>query len=337
MTKTLLAQGLVRQRVWFAMFAAVAATGSARPVYAQIPPRTTAALDGAPALAAVLFPVPESLRPAMRFWHELFTIHTSDRMVIHDRENMDVIWGVVELPKDEDGAVVETAVDKTVRAAVAGIRERLKRLAADPTASDDEDRILLTLAGGAQDRLHGAWERLRTQRGVADRFREGMTRSRELVDSIRQVLLQEGVPVDVAVLPFVESMFNPSARSYAGAVGLWQLMPGTARGFGLKIKGRDDERLDVLKATHAAARVLRQNYRMLGSWPLAITAYNYGPYGLKRAVDRIGSTDLATLISQNEDAAWGFAAKNFYAEFLTMLDVVGEAMAAPENAVSYRD
>ena len=65
----------------------------------------------------------------------------------------------------------------------------------------------------------------------------------------------------------------------------------------------DDERLDVIKATRAAARILRQNYRMLGSWPLALTAYNYGPYGLKRAVEHAGTHDLIALIDTYDEAA----------------------------------
>jgi membrane-bound lytic murein transglycosylase D len=149
--------------------------------------------------------------------------------------------------------------------------------------------------------------------------------------AIEQVLTQEGVPTQVAALPFVESMFNAEARSYAGAVGLWQLMPGTARDLGMKISKQLDERRDILKATRIAARVLQQNYRLLGSWPLAITGYNYGPYGVQHAVTKVGSTDLMALIAAYDNEAWGFAAKNFYAEFLAVLRVLDDVKDS-ENA-----
>lgn len=272
-----------------------------------------------------LFPVPDTLRPAVRFWYDLFTRHTSHHVVIHDRDNLDVVWSVVALPVDDSGELIDTPVAKFTRPLVEDLRVRLKRLSRDPEPQDDEDRVILALVGGDTDRLSGAWQRLRTQRGVADRFREGLERSEKWLGDVQQILSEEGVPAELAMLPFVESMFNPKARSHAGAVGLWQLMPATAVSFGLRVGRGDDERLDVPRATRAAARLLHQNYKMLGSWPLALTAYNYGPYGLKRAVDLAGTTDLTTLIDTYENETWGFAAKNFYAEFLAIMTVVNEA------------
>jgi len=280
---------------------------------------------GVGAVAAEPFPLPPGLRSAVQFWRDLFTLHTSERVVVHDRESMELVWRVIVLPKDEAGVVDEVRSAKLVKATIDELRQRLRRLAGDHTALDEEDRVLLALAGDREGtRLAGAAERLRAQRGVADKFAEGLARARVWAPSMREVLASEGVPADILVLPFVESMFNPLARSYAGAAGLWQLMPATARGLGLKVKGPGDERLDVLKATRAAARMLRSNYRMLGSWPLAITAYNHGPNGVRRAVNLVGSMDLAYLIDNYERSTWGFASKNFYAEFLAALAIVRE-------------
>ena len=141
---------------------------------------------------------------------------------------------------------------------------------------------------------------------------------------MQHVLVEEGVPSEIAALPFVESMFNTGARSYAGAAGIWQLMPATARGLGLKVSRADDERTDVLKATRAAAKMLRKNYQILGTWPLAITAYNHGPNGMRRAVTLVGSTDLVYLIDNYEKSTWGFASKNFYAEFVAATTVLAQ-------------
>jgi membrane-bound lytic murein transglycosylase D len=230
---------------------------------------------------------------------------------------MDLVWEVVELPLQDSGRVDETAAGALIRSRVEELRERLQRLARETTPSDDEDKVLWVLAGGNPDRFRDAASRLRTQRGVADRFLAGWNRAQNWLQDVQAILAAEGVPTEVAVLPFVESMFNPDARSHVGAAGLWQLMPATARELGLRVDRRgNDERLDVHKATRAAARLLRSNYKKLGSWPLAITAYNHGPNGVQRAVDQVGSTDLITLINEYEQATWGFASKNFYAEFL---------------------
>ena len=82
-----------------------------------------------------------------------------------------------------------------------------------------------------------------------------------------------------------------------------------------------DERLNVRAATLAAAQILRDNYEKLGTWPLAITAYNHGAYGMMRAVDTVGTTDFGVIVQRYRGPLFGFASQNFYAEFLAALDV----------------
>ncbi|MBN1961139.1 MAG: lytic transglycosylase domain-containing protein [Deltaproteobacteria bacterium] len=289
------------------------------PIIAHAPALTTPALF---INNNTVFPVPDALQPAVLFWYKLFTEHKSDRVIIHDRRNLAVIWHVLELPKDESGTVLFNDSQDLIENTLQKLRTRLKRLASNQKPIDIEDRVILTLAGNNSENLHGAFLKLRTQKGVADRFKEGYAYAIKWHHEIVNILHEEGVPVEVVALPFVESMYNPKACSHAGAAGLWQLMPATARDLGLVVNKNKDERYDVFKATRAAARMLKDNYRMLGSWPLAITAYNYGPYGLKRAIKRIGSRDLMTLIEAYKNDAWGFAAKNFYAEFLAVLQAI---------------
>jgi membrane-bound lytic murein transglycosylase D len=281
------------------------------------------------------FPRPDKLAGAIDFWSAVFARHASNRVVIHDRDDMSVIWQVLELPSNEDGTVDERNSSDFVRSAVDELRARLKRLSATHAPIDEEDAVLLALVGGADSPyLEGAHERLRTQRGVADHFRLGLERARQWLPTVREILVSEGVPAELAALPFIESTFNPLARSSAGAAGLWQLMPGTARQFGLHVARGNDERLDVVKATRVAARVLRQNYDMLGTWPLAITGYNHGPYGMRRAVKEVGSTDIVYLIENHKKQTWGFASKNFYAEFLAVLRVLEESEASTATAAT---
>jgi membrane-bound lytic murein transglycosylase D len=288
-----------------------------------VPPTAGAALDRT-------FITPPPLRAAVDFWVDLFLQHGHDQVVVHDREHVEVIWKVLELPKDGHGHVNEAAAARLVKTFTDDLRQRLQRLQSCPQPRDEADRALLVAAAAGRvsstevgSILPGASTRLRTQRGVADDFRAGLKRSRAHLGAMRRIFAQEGVPQDLAVLPFVESMFNPQARSAVGAVGLWQLMPRTALGLGLRVSRRVDDRRDILKATRAAARLLRQNHRILGSWPLAITAYNHGAYSMKRAVQSLTSTDLPYLIAHYQSGAWGFSSKNFYAEFLAVRSVVG--------------
>lgn len=128
------------------------------------------------------------------------------------------------------------------------------------------------------------------------------------------------LPEALAYLPHVESSFNTTARSPAGAVGMWQLMPGTARPQ-LRIDRRVDERTHPYKATRVAAGYLKHAHEILGSWPLAITAYNYGLAGTVRAVESVGSKHLPDIIDRFESTNFGFAVRNFYAQFLAATHV----------------
>ncbi len=97
-------------------------------------------------------------------------------------------------------------------------------------------------------------------------------------------------------------------------------MPSTAKRF-MRVDGVVDERLDPYTATEAAANLMLYNYRLLGTWPLAVTAYNHGPGGLRRAQDELGSSDIAVIVKRFQGATFGFASRNFYVAFLAALEV----------------
>ena len=118
-----------------------------------------------------------------------------------------------------------------------------------------------------------------------------------------------------------ESSFRNDARSFRGAVGMWQFMPSTGRLY-MRVTRVLDERRDPLDATRAAARLLQDNYRELGTWPLAVTAYNHGRAGMRRAVRRLGTRDIVTIIRRYRGRTFKFASKNFYAEFLAAVHIM---------------
>src|SRR5262249_12569274 len=140
-------------------------------------------------------------------------------------------------------------------------------------------------------------ENVHTQVGIKERFREGVIRSGRYIDGFQQIFEKEGVPSTIALLPLVESSYENRALSSAGAAGIWQFTRSTGRLY-LTVTRKGDERMDPARATRAAARLLHDNYNALGSWPLAITAYNHGRGGMMRAQGEIGSSDITKIIDE---------------------------------------
>ena len=117
-------------------------------------------------------------------------------------------------------------------------------------------------------------------------------RSSNYFSTITTIFSQYGLPVELKYLAVIESKLKPSATSHAGAAGLWQLMPGTARELGLKVRGKVDERRHVYKSTVAAAKYLKSLYKMYGDWLLVLAAYNGGPGNVNKAIRNSGSRNF---------------------------------------------
>lgn len=122
-----------------------------------------------------------------------------------------------------------------------------------------------------------------------------LNRMRRDIPMIREVLMDCDLPQELAFLPVIESSFEPWAVSPAGAAGLWQLVPETARRFGLTVSGGEDERFDTRRSTKAAAAYLIELYRLFRDWPLALAAYNCGEGAMARALERTGARTLSEL------------------------------------------
>ncbi len=119
-----------------------------------------------------------------------------------------------------------------------------------------------------------------------------LDRAEPYKDYIRQVFLEEGVPLDLMYLPMIESSFDPHAVSRVGAAGLWQFMPRTGEIYGLKINYWVDDRFDPERSTRAAAKHLKMLNKNFKNWVLSLIAYNAGGGRVSRAIKKAGSNNF---------------------------------------------
>lgn len=298
-----------------------------------------------------LFPASPVVKRQATFWEDIFYKYPSTTVIVHDVNEPGRIIDVIDYKTILVKGSLKSPVPRRIREDVT--QKYLKRY------SKAVDRFVAlgkgaTRHGAIEERVYDVYKnspkglrrlfrgdvKIRAQTGLADDFRAAATTAKQYLPYMESVFKRYGVPVRLTRLPFVESMFNLKARSKVGASGIWQFMPDTAKNF-LFVNQLIDERNSPFKETRAAAELLLSNYRTLGSWPLAITAYNHGAMGLLRAVKETGTDDLSKIIESYESPSFGFASKNFYSEFLAAVSTyeklersqaIREAPKLPETA-----
>jgi len=265
------------------------------------------------------FPQPPELKRDVDFWVSIFTRYSSDEGVLHDNRNLAVVYERVDMPS----ALSRRERQRRVEARRKKIKSALRSLAAGnrENLSDAETRVLALWPDGvSNETLKSAVKRIRFQRGLRDRFREGLERSGRWRDFVIKEFTVLGIPVEIAALPHVESSYNPDARSHVGASGIWQFTRSTGRRF-MRVDHVIDERNDPYAATRAAGRLMAYNYSITGNWPMAITAYNHGLAGVRRAMNKYGDTAYVDILRKYNGRTFGFASRNFYVAFLAAKEV----------------
>jgi membrane-bound lytic murein transglycosylase D len=265
------------------------------------------------------FPELSCLKDNVAFWKRVYSDVDVNQALVHDREDLDKVYASVYLG---GSYAQQRATMKTLREHYGRILNSLASKLSKPKSWNKTERSLAKMFKPSEltrTRLTRAADNIRIQQGLKSRFDGGVQRSLKYLPTIKPIISNQKLPMDIAYLPHVESSFVNHAKSKVGAVGLWQIMPNTMK----RLMGRHSvgQRTNTKVATVAATKLLKQNYQATKSWPLALTAYNHGLAGVLRAVRSTGSNDLCKIIARYDSPSFRFASSNFYAQFLAARQV----------------
>jgi membrane-bound lytic murein transglycosylase D len=265
------------------------------------------------------FPRPAELESDINFWIAVFSEYTSDQGVLHDNRDLTVIYEQLDIPAN---------ISRRDRHRRAGARREnyqsiLSILAngkRDKLTAEEKRVLALWPADVKNKTLQDAIDQIRYQQGLSDRFRIGLVQAGLYRNHINSQFTRLHVPIELAALPHIESSYNPNARSHVGASGIWQFTRSTGRRF-LQVDHVLDERNDPYSATEAAGKLLAYNYSITGNWPMAITAYNHGLSGVRRAMHKFGDREYVRIFREYRSRIFGFASRNFYVAFLAAMQI----------------
>ena len=248
---------------------------------------------GALGYAEGVFSAPPEMQKRFEFWKDIYTRYTSEQGLIHDSKYLHLIYHEVDfrpIANDPNLSVMQKFLAKkrlvqTAKKEAAQLLHKLQKYDSqkekkpeDLSAAELELYQKFESIEGRQKFVDASREgRMRFQLGQRDRIELGVFYSGRYLKKMEQIFRDEGMPAELTRLPFVESSFNIYARSKVGASGIWQFVPRTGRAY-MKVNAVIDERNDPLMATKASAKLLKQNFNLLKSWPLAVTGYNHGAF-----------------------------------------------------------
>lgn len=288
-------------------------------------------LDDADGRISAPFQISHTLRDRVGFWFDVYSKFDQNHRIIHNQRYPWIVYKIVDVsdiinaPTPRVRWLRNVKADQFVKSEKAKVRATLQKLAKGvipEKLSDNERPVAEALARLGKNLKHSAREALsdiRVQTGQRNFFVEGLQVSPRYLSAMEKIFRSKKLPIELTRLPFVESSFNKRAVSKVGASGIWQFMGDTGRKF-LIVNGKIDERRSPFKASEAAAMLLKENHMILShSWPLAVTAWNHGPAGVRKACKAARSKDLGTVIARYRSHSFDFASSNFYSEFLGAL------------------
>lgn len=281
------------------------------------------------------FKIPPYFEDSVRFWFNIYTRYKITDSVIHDKEDLRIVYESVSfenLASADVSAFVRTSLQsKFVSDKSKAYRQAFMNLATDVNAKGViEARILSTLkkfnykipsTSKARKRFFEDLSgRLRAQTGQYDNIKQGIKNYLLYEEFIEQVFKNFELPHELVAVAFLESSFNTKARSRVGATGVWQFMRRTGRSF-MDIDSYQDGRVNPLLSSISALHLLAQNYKILDRWDLAVPAYNSGTRHILKAKRQLKKADMSLedMLTKYDHPHVGFASKNFFSEFLALV------------------
>ena len=265
---------------------------------------------------AYTFETPPALQSQVDFWIKIYTHYTTRQGVFHIAGDTEHILGEIDLT--DVFLNQKWSPIRREKEAERIVERKRKRIAAENKIKDVKT--------------------VRLQMGLKDRMEKAVFESGRYIPMMEEIFEKQNIPKELVRVVFVESSFNVEARSRVGASGLWQIMPILGKQFKY-IENSYDKRDHPYFATILAAKILKQNYNILKSWPLAVTSYNFGVGSMLKIQKKLKSKDAKEIFaSDNLKKHMGFASRNFYATFLAALHVeshaniyFGEPMVVAKN------
>ena len=276
------------------------------------------------------FKKPAAIASNVAFWKKVYAEWSINDIALHDEDDLGMVYRVVRVPvrgaKNDKGQTRAAVID----AARAEVETALKSLQKKQPKDDSklegmEKQVYQALKSSSRPDKYARLAKIRGQNGLRERFLQGYQLSGMYQTFIEAELARNGLPKELIGVAFVESLFYTGARSKVGAAGIWQFMTYTGREY-MQLNAVVDERWDPIIATESAAKYLKTAKKELaGEWPLAITSYNYGRGGMRGLARDAGSNDFGVILAVSKGKRFGFAARNYYACFLAVLEILEEA------------
>lgn len=266
-----------------------------------------------------------------KFWLKIYAQYSTKDVVIYDSKDMNIIYEVLDLRpiqrKSRNAIVFEILSERKIKKTIANYKKAFLDLSKHhtPKHPSREESLILSAVKVSKQPIH--WKEMalsiKSMKGQRDPIVQGLLNGEEYFPKMEKLFIQAGVPVELTRLCLVESSFNIKAGSKVGASGIWQIMPRVGKQY-LKMdeEKQIDERLSPLKSSIAAAKLLKFNYKYLGSWILAVVSYNHGFKGLPRLKPHTYHfSKIAHLFhpAGKKKQALGWASKNYYSEYLAIL------------------
>lgn len=281
------------------------------------------------------FIVTPGLEDPVRFWSKIFGEFGRDQIVFYHPDDVGIVYSVLDFSElknfsDSIGTIRDQMIAEERERVLRMIR-KVTRLFKKPVLTvaeldvldAEEARLYEILRKKHLDSVadgESLVKSLAYRSGFAHRIQKALIQSGRYLPEMQRIFLERGLPLELTMIPFIESTFHVKAYSRSRAAGVWQFIPQTGSRY-LRIDEFVDERYDPILATHAAASHLAHEYGFLKSWPLTVNAYNTGPGRMQDAVKKLGTDDIAVIIQKYDGAGYGFDSRNYYPEFLAMLHV----------------